>query len=440
MQTNSINCPKCGNEIDVNEILYTQLHSQLSKEFASKLNKEKNELEERNLALETEKAKLQKQKSEIDESIAAGINKKLSAERAKYEKQIREQITEEKSDELKSYRQQLDEKTKEIRAMNKLKAENEKLQREKSEMKEKLEAEAEVKITNAVEHQRKKIRKEVEDMNELKIAEKEHIIKQLKNQLVTAQQKAEQGSGQLRGEVLETGMEDHLRKSFPFDLVEEIKKGVKGADCLHTVRTALQQICGTVYYEVKRAKEFQASWIPKFKDDMRARNATVGVLVTEAYPAGMERLSMKEGIWICSYQEAKGLCHVLRETLILLNDAKAAQIDKGGKMEILYAYMVSNEFRMQIEAIVEGFTEMQDNLMRERRSMESIWKQRQKQIEKVLLNTTHIYSSIRGIAGNAIGPIRQLELDSEVQNGIQHRKSLTSKTSNNGSANAKLPR
>ena len=440
METNSITCPTCGTPIDVNEILYSQLHSQLSKEFTSKRTKEQKELEERSLVLEKEKTNLQKLKSEIDDAITAGISKKLSAERGKYEKQIRDQLAEEKSEELKSYRAQLDEKTKEVKAMNKLKAENEKLQREKSEMKDKVEAEAEVKITNEVEHQRKKIRREAEEKSELKIAEKEHIILQLKNQLVAAQQKAEQGSGQLKGEVLEIGMEEHLRKNFPLDLVEEIKKGMKGADCLHTVLTNHQVTCGSVYYETKRAKEFQASWIPKFKDDMRAKGATIGVIVTEAYPAGMERLSMKDGIWICSYQEAKGLCFVLRESLILLNDSKTAQTDKGGKMEILYSYMVSNEFRMQIEAIVEGFTEMQDNLMRERRAMESIWKQRQKQIEKVLLNTTHIYSSIRGIAGNAIGRIRQLELETTPTNNKSRKLLSSSKTSSNGSANHKLHR
>lgn len=244
----------------------------------------------------------------------------------------------------------------------------------------------------------------------MKIAEREHIIQQLKNQLTEAQRKAEQGSGQLRGEVMEIGLEDYLRENFPLDVVEEIKKGAKGGDCLHIVRTAGQQTCGTIYYESKRTKDFQESWIPKFKEDMRARSASVGVIVSETLPKGMERLSLRDGIWICSYQEAKGLCFVLRQSLILLNDAKASQVNKGSKMEVLYDYMISTEFRMQIEAIVEGFTQMQNGLISERRAMEAIWKQRQKQIEMVILNTTHIYSSVKGIAGNAIKKIELLEL------------------------------
>ena len=143
---------------------------------------------------------------------------------------------------------------------------------------------------------------------------------------------------------------------------------------------------------------------------MRARNADIGVIITEVFPKGIERLTMIDGIWICSLEEAKGLCFVLRESIILIHEAKESQTNKTTKMEILYSYMVSNEFRMQIEAIVEGFTNMQSNLVKEKRAMEAIWKQRQKEIEKVILNTTHIYSSIRGIAGNALKPIQQLEL------------------------------
>ncbi len=438
MENTSINCPKCDEPIDVNEILYKQMHSTLTKEFNAKLNQDKKELELKNESMEKEKADLLKLKSEIDIAITTGINKKLSTEKSKLEKQIRDQVAEEKSEELKSYREQLDEKVKEVRDLNKLKADFQKLQRDKNELKEKIEAESELKLSNAIEQERRKIKKDAEDKNELKLAEKEHVIKQLKHQLNEASKKADQGSGQLRGEVMEIGLEDYLRDCFPMDLIEEIKKGSKGADCLHTVRTVLQQLCGSVYYETKRTKEFQVSWIQKFKTDMRARNADIGVLVTEAYPKDIQRLSMKDGIWICSYEEAKGLCYVLRESLILLHDARGAQANKGGKMEILYEYMVSNEFRMQIEAIVEGFTTMQKNLFSERRAMEAIWKQRQKEIEKVIMNTTHIYSSIRGIAGSAVKSIKQLELSAGELNEKQSNKIKSNPKHINNGSNTKI--
>ncbi len=422
MENTTINCPKCDQSIDVNEILYNQMHSQLSKEFNAKLMQDKKELEQKNETMEKEKADLLRLKSEIDTAIALGVNKRISTERVKLEKQVRDQLQVEKSDELKSYKDQLDEKVKEVKDLNKLKADFQKLQREKAELKEKIEAEAEVKITGQVELERKKIRKDVEAKSELLVAEKEHVIQQLKNQLTEASRKAEQGSSQLRGEVMETCLEDYLRQCFPMDTIEEITKGAKGGDSLHFVHSAMQQNCGSIYYETKRTKDFQPSWISKFKADMRARNADIGVLVTETYPKGMERLSLKDGIWICSLEEAKGLCYVLRESLILLHQAKASQSNKSGKMEILYEYMVNNEFRMQMEAIVEAFTTLQKNLLNEKRAMEAIWKQRQKEIEKVILNATHIYSSIRGIAGNAVKPIKQLELPSHEENGATSRK------------------
>lgn len=412
MENTTINCPKCEESINVNEIMYSQMHSQLSKDFNAKLLQNKKALDQEKETLEKEKVDILRLKSEIDTAIALGVNKRLSSERMQLEKQMRQQLQEEKADEMKSYKEQLDEKVKEVKELNRLKAEYQKLHREKIELKEKLEAEAELKITSQVEQERKKIRKDLESKSELVLAEKEHVIQQLKNQLKDASRKADQGSGQLRGEVMETCLEEYLRLCFPMDIIEEIKKGAKGADSLHFVHSAMQQNCGSIYYETKRTKDFQQSWIPKFKADMRARNADIGVLVTETYPKGIERLSMKEGIWICSLEEAKGLCYVLRESLILLYNAKVAQTDKGGKMEIIYEYMVSNEFRMQMEAIVEAFIRLQKNLLSEKRAMEAIWKQRQKEIENVILNTTHIYSSIRGIAGNAVKPIMQLELDS----------------------------
>lgn len=441
MENTSITCNTCGSPVNVTELLYQQMHSVLTNEFESKYSNQKKEIEKESLAMEKEKADLLKLKSDLDTAITIGVNKRITAERTQLEKIIREQMTEEISEELKSYQAQIEAKVKEVKDHNKLRADFQQILREKEEMEEKIKAEAEERITSALKQQERKIRKEADEKNELKLAEMDHVIKQLKVQLTEASRKADQGSGQLRGEVMETSLEEYLKQAFPGDEVEEIKKGEKGADCLHHVKTPLQQKCGAVYYETKRRKDFQSSWIPKFKADMQARNADIGVLVTEVYPKGMERMSLKDGIWICSFQEAKGLCHVLRESLILLHEAKGAQIDKGGKMEILYQYMVSNEFRMQIEAIVEGFTSMQKNLFSERRAMESIWKQRQKELEKVILNTTHIYSSIRGIAGNAVKSIKQLELGSSDHIELSPKKNqITTKILSNGSATKNLPR
>ena len=221
---------------------------------------------------------------------------------------------------------------------------------------------------------------------------------------------------QTQGEVQELGIEEWLSSKFPLDTIQEIKKGARGADCLQIVHTRMRQNCGTIYYESKRTKAFQPTWIEKFKTDIREKNANIGVLVTEVLPADMDRLGLKDGVWVCSFEEFKGLCAVLRQSIIEISSAIVTQDNKGDKMGMLYDFLTSNEFKLQIEAIVEGFTQMKSDLEAEQRSMRGIWKKREKQIDKVLLNTTGMYGSIKGIAGSAIQsvPLLELPLDDEI--------------------------
>ena len=223
--------------------------------------------------------------------------------------------------------------------------------------------------------------------------------------------KQEQGSMQLQGEVMELAIEEWLTGNFPLDTIDEIKKGANGADCLQTVNTREIQNCGSIYYESKRTKSFQPAWIEKFKNDIRDKKANLGVLVTEVLPGDMQRMGMKEGIWICTYEEFKGLSAVLRQSLIQVNQAVQSQENRGDKMEMLYDFLTSTEFRLQIEGIVEGFSQMQEDLNKEKNAMKRIWTQREKQIDKVIKNTLGMYGSIRGIAGNAVQAVKALELD-----------------------------
>jgi hypothetical protein len=147
---------------------------------------------------------------------------------------------------------------------------------------------------------------------------------------------------------------------------------------------------------------------------MRVKSADIGVLVTEAMPSDMERRGFRNGVWICTYDEFKGLCGVLRESIIQVNNALSSQENKGDKMHMLYEYLTSNNFRMQVEAIVEGFSSMKNALESEKRSMQRIWKEREKQIDKVITNTIDMHASIRGIAGSAIQPVQALELDAGI--------------------------
>ncbi len=405
-----IKCPNCGQEIDVNDILYHKLEEEIKSNYNQKILEQKIEYDSKLVELKTQKAAIEKDKKEFFEKVDKSVKEKLKNEKKSLEQKLREEITEEKEGELKSYQEQLKLKIKEAKEFNKLKADHEKLKREKDELKEKIEAEAELKISNKISEEKKKITKEIEGKNQLKLADKEHLISQLTEQLKEAQRKVEQGSMQSQGEVQEIAIEEWLKSNFKHDEIQEVKKGARGADCLQIINTKSFQNCGLIYYESKRTKDFQKSWIEKFKNDIRAKGANIGVIVTDAMPKEMDRMGLYDGVWICTFDEFKGLCFVLRESVIHIYNASKSQENKGDKMNMLYSYLTSNEFKLQIEAIVEGFVQMKSDLDSEKRSMEGIWKKREKQIEKVLLNTNHMYNSFKGIAGSAIAPIKYLEL------------------------------
>jgi len=405
-----INCPQCGEEIDVNDILYHQVDEQLKKQYNDDLSKEKEKYNAKSLRLNEEREKFETEKKLQDEEIEKKVKSEIKQRELDLKKKYKAEAEEEQSDALSSLQEELDEKSNKIKELNKTTIEFEKLKREKDELEDSIKAKSEKELNKRLLEEKENIRKEENEKNELKFKELE---KQLEDQKILTEEmkrKQEQGSMQTQGEVQELGIEEWLADKFPLDTIQEIKKGERGADCLQIVHTRTRQNCGSIYYESKRTKAFQPSWIEKFKADIRDKNANIGVLVTEVMPQDMERLGMKDGIWICSYEEFKGLCSVLRESIIQINTAIITQDNKGDKMGMLYDYLTSNEFKLQIEAIVEGFTQMKSDLESEQRSMRGIWKKREKQIDKVLLNTTDMYGSIKGIAGNAVQAIPLLEL------------------------------
>ncbi len=408
--TNKVKCPNCGQEIDVSDLLYHQLDDELSEKYRQALADEKRKFDSQSASLQQEKQELEKEKREIVERIGDGVREGVKAEVRRLEKKLRQEAEEEKSEQIQALQDELNRKSGQLKEFNKAKSEIERLKREKSELRDAIEAESLKRLNATLEKERAIIQKAEEEKSQLKVSEREQIIESLKQQLKEAQRKAEQGSMQLQGEVQELGIEAWLRDNFPLDTIEEIKKGARGADCLQIIHTRTRQNCGSIYYESKRTKAFQASWIDKFKSDIRDKGADIGVLVTEVMPADMERMGFRDGVWVCSFNEFKGLCTVLRESVIQLSRAIATQENKGDKMGMLYDFLTGNEFRLQIEAIVEGFTQMQADLESEKRSLQGIWKKREKQIDKVLHNTNFMYSSIKGIAGNAIQSVPLLEL------------------------------
>lgn len=408
--TSKIKCPNCHHEIDVQDVLAHQVEEKIRIEYQSKLESEKQKYDQQAEDLRKEKEVFQETKKKENEHFQQKLEERLKAERLQIESKLKARIQEEQAEQLKSLQEELNEKSGQVKELNRFKADIERLRREKEELKESIEAEAQKTINQKISEEKEKIRKVEAEKNELAIKELQKQLEDQKKLTEEMKRKQEQGSMQLQGEVQEIAIEDWLAKNFPLDTIEEIKKGARGGDCLQTVHTRNRQNCGTIYYESKRTKDFQAGWIEKFKSDLREKGADIGVLVTEAMPVDMERMGMRDGIWLCSYEEFKGLCFVLRDTIVRLSDALSAEENKGDKMNLLYNYLTSNTFRMQVEAIVEGFSQMKADLEKEKRSMQSHWKQREKQIEKVITNTIDMYGSVKGIAGNAVQPVPALEL------------------------------
>lgn len=412
-EMNTINCPNCGTAINVNHVLSHQIEEAMKAKLLAKENSLKKEFQQKEESLLAQKREVEGLKKNQDSILQAILEKEKKKIEKDAEAKIKLRLETENEELLKSKDEELNAKSEQLKEFNKTISENARLKRDAEEMKGKLEAENELKLNSALEAERKKITEKIESSTELKFKELEKQLEVQKNLTKEMQRKQEQGSMQLQGEVMELAIENFLATNFPLDTIDEIKKGASGADCLQTVNTFETQNCGTIYYESKRAKNFSAGWIEKFKNDIREKGADIGVLVTEVLPTGMDRMGFHQGIYICRFDEFKGLASILRQSLITISCAAISQENKGDKMVMLYNFLSSTEFKLQMEGIMEGFQQMKNDLDKEKSAMARIWKQREKQLEKVGYNTVNMYGSIRGIAGNAIQTVELLELDAQ---------------------------
>ncbi|MDA3886487.1 MAG: DUF2130 domain-containing protein [Candidatus Delongbacteria bacterium] len=398
--SDKIKCPSCGHEFDVEKVLSSQIEDNIKAKYDELLNEELNKLKQ-------EKEDLELRKENQDKLVKIELKKQLNMEKDKIEKGLQEEF----DDKMKSLEKENKKRKEENRELKKKELE---ILEKENELKDR-EEDYELRLKEEMLNNKKEIEvnartKERESFE----VEKQGLLKQIEDNKKLAEEmkrKADQGSMQLQGESMELAIEKYLKESFPYDQIDEIKKGARGADCIQFVKDKLGQECGTIYYESKLTKEFQNTWLDKFKADMQGKKANIGVLVTDAMPKDMERAGQKNGIWICNYLEFKSLVIVLRESMIQISNAIATQENKGDKMSMLYDYLTGSEFRLHIEAIVEGFTSMKNDIDKEKRAMARLWKTRDAQIEKVLNNTIGMYGSIKGIGGNAIQTVNMLELD-----------------------------
>jgi hypothetical protein len=258
-------------------------------------------------------------------------------------------------------------------------------------------------------------REEIDKINlretelQLKLKEMEKQLDVQKKLAEEMRRKAEQGSMQLQGEAQELLLEEILRDNFPVDHIVEVRKGVEGADCIMVIRSKTGIEYGKIIFESKRAKGWSNSWVEKLRNDMRSKQADLAVLVTQVFPKNMECFGERDGVWVCSFKEVTGLTAALRNAIVRIAETKKTEENKGEKMQTLYNFLTGIEFRQQMEAIVEGFVSLKDSIIREKIQMEKMWREREKQLEKVLINTAGMYGSIKGIAGASVSSIPLLD-------------------------------
>lgn len=260
----------------------------------------------------------------------------------------------------------------------------------------------------------RKVAHQVGEQNDLRLKEKDKTIADLHTKLEEAQRVALQGSQQRQGEVLELDIEDQLARLFSFDVIAPVAKGKRGADLVQKVRNHTMRECGAIVWEMKNTKTFQTSWLDKVKADQRAIGANLAVIVSTVLPPDITEFGRIDGVWVTSLRTWPALAMALREQLIEVTAAHAAADGRHDKAELLYDYLAGNEFRGRIEMLVEAFTALLRQLDHERAAMEKLWREREKQIKRIMFSTAQICGDIRGIAGATVLSVPALELDTSI--------------------------
>ena len=399
-------CPKCKNEFAPEDAIAKVLE----KEFETKLNIERETLLKQ---FSIEKAEFGIQIKDFEEKKKKENNlfaERLQKERLKLETELQEQLHKSISGDFENKLRLLEQNNKDNE--EKLKASRLKeldFLKKEQELKNK-EADLELDLHKKLQEERILLTEQIRNQEIGKISLKEtefqlklkELEKQLEDQKKLADEmrrKAEQGSMQLQGEAQELLLENILRERFPFDLIVEVGKGVEGADCMQIVRNNLGKECGKIIYESKRARNWMNVWLDKLKSDMRNKGADMAILVTQSFPKGMDRFGQRDGIWICSYSEVASVAAVLRNAVMCVSDAKVSQENKGEKMQMLYDYMGSNEFRQKWDSIVETYINMQSQLSEEKVKTQKNWSQRERQLDIILKNAVGFIEDVNLIGG-----------------------------------------
>jgi hypothetical protein len=413
MSDPTISCPKCGTEIKLNESLAGPLIEATKREFEGKLAERDAAIEQREIDVKRQQSEVNSAKEAIDEQISAKVSearKDIAIEEGKKAKALIGGDLEAKNKEILALQEVATAREEKLVAAQREQAELLRKQRELDDAKRELEITVEKRVSDSLQEVRAKAKLEAEDSLRLKVSEKEEQISSMQRQIEELRRKAEQGSQQLQGEVLELQLETTLAARFPMDIHEPVAKGEFGGDLLHRVVGPVGQACGSILWETKRTKNWSDGWLVKLRSDQRTAKAELAILISDALPKGVESFDFVDGVWVAHPRYVIPIAVALRQSLIEIFSTRMARVGQETKMEQVYSYLTGSNFRHRIEAIVERFTEMQDDLNRERKATMRLWAKRQTQIQSVVDTTVGMYGDLQGIAGRAMQEIPALEM------------------------------
>ena len=409
----TIICPKCHEEIKLTESLAAPLIESVRRDYEERLHKQRETLDGREKDLISREEALSKAREGLEEQVASRVKDeraKIATEEAKKARMASASDLEQKAKEVEELQAVLQQREAKLAEAQNAQAELIRKQRELNDAKRELDLTVEKRIQEGLTAARDQARKEAEEELKLKVMEREQTISSMAKQIEDLKRKAEQGSQQAQGEVLEIELEAILRAKFPRDIIEPVPKGEFGGDVLQRVLGPLGQSCGTILWESKRTKNWADTWLPKLRDDQRAAKAEIAILMSQALPKDTDTFDLVEGIWVTHPRAALSVALALRQSLIEVALARQAGEGQQTKMEMVYEYLTGPRFRQRIQAIVEAFSTMKDDLEKEKKAITKQWAKREEQIERVMRSTVGMYGDLQGIAGKTVQEIEGLDL------------------------------
>ena len=411
----TITCPNCKTEIKLTESLAAPLIESTRRQFEQRLAQKDSEIIQREQAMREKEKQLAEDKRKFEDQVADQVAEQLKAERARViaEESKKAKLAsaaelENKARELTELQEVLKSRDEKLAEAQKAQAELIKKQRELDDAKRELELTVEKRVQDGLIEVRTLAKKEAEDEQKLKVMEKEQTIAAMQKQIEDLKRRAEQGSQQLQGEVQELELENLLRSKFPFDTIEPVPKGEYGGDVLHRVVGTGGQPGGTILWEFKRTKNWSDTWLVKLRDDQRTAKAEIAVIVSQILPKGVETFELVEGVWVTHPRAALPVAMILRQSLLEVALARQSSEGQQTKTEMVYQYLTGPRFRQRVEAIVEAFSTMQEDLDKERKAIMKQWAKREEQIERVMGATVGMYGDLQGIAGKSLQEIEGL--------------------------------